>query len=258
MSQLDDVVAAKVRDEDVSLKQLLLAMKVSGGLDSLLRAAINDVLVAQAAERHGISVSTEELQSESDRFRQNSGLEKASDTQAWLKQNNLDVEDFEARLERQILLRKLTEEVTQDKIEPHFAEHRADYDQAVLSHIVVEDENIAEELLSQIQEGEAELGDLARKHSVDQRTRQNEGKLGRVNRKALSAAVESAVFSAKAGDVVGPIKTDMGYHVIKVGALHLGELNDEITASVRQRLFSTWLAEEYKAANVRLTLAESL
>ena len=77
-----------------------------------------------------------------------------------------------------------------------------------------------------------------------------------VNRKMLSPQMEAAVFGSDEGDVVGPIKTYMGYHIIKVEKILPGELNERTKAVIKNVLFGNWLAEEYQKANIDLKLME--
>ena len=118
----------------------------------------------------------------------------------------------------------------------------------------MEQEGVAEELLSQIEEEEADFATLARKNSIDSASKKAGGYMEVVNRKALSPQVESAVFGADDSDVVGPVKTDMGYHIIKVEKILPGELNNQTKAAIKNILFRNWLEEEYLKANIELKL----
>lgn len=256
IADLNGIVAAKIYGQEVSLRQMLYALKVGAQLGQFLTTAINEILVSRAAQRLGIGVTAEELQQAADTFRQCAGLEKAADTEQWLKQSQLTVEELEARLERGILWDKVKQKVTEDQVEPFFAANRTAFDQAVLAHLVLEQEGVANELLAQIRDEEANWGDLACKYSVDKATKDSGGQLGLVSRKSLTPAIESAVFAAKPGEVVGPIKTDMGYHLVKVEEIHLGELNEQIASAIRENLLAGWLLDEYKNAGVEVKLHE--
>ncbi|MEN6294697.1 MAG: peptidylprolyl isomerase [Chloroherpetonaceae bacterium] len=57
---------------------------------------------------------------------------------------------------------------------------------------------------------------LARQYSQDPGSAQNGGDLGFFGHGQMVKPFEDAAFSAKIGDIVGPIETDFGYHLIKV------------------------------------------
>ena len=60
-----------------------------------------------------------------------------------------------------------------------------------------------------------DFGLLANKHSEDPGSKNSGGSLGWVNRGSLVKAFETAAFMAKVGDIVGPIETTFGYHLIE-------------------------------------------
>lgn len=257
MSDLKNIVAATVNGKDVSLQEIFYSMKINGKL-GFLRNAVSEILISHAVEREGVSVSDEELQKASDSFRQARRLHKTADTENWLKKNNMNIEDMEARLERGIGANKLKNKVTEDKAEKYFAENRLSFDSAKISRIVVEKEGLANELVSQINEEGADFYTLAREHSIENVSNADGGYTGVVNRKAMSPTMESAVFGAKDGDVVGPVKTDVGYYIINVEQIQLGELNDRTKAAINNRLFSSWLMEESKKAKIDFKLIDMI
>lgn len=257
MAALRDIVAATIHGQDVSLYDLLYFLKINENL-GFLHEAIDGLLVAEEATRAGITVSVEELQHAVDDFRRARGLYKAAETMQWLQQRHLTTSDLGARLAHALKAEKLRQQVAEGKIERYFAENRSVFDTAKIAHIVVAKEGVASELFSQITEEEADFATLARKHSLDSVSRDAGGYVGVVRRKTLSPAVEVAVFTAQAGAVVGPVKTDMGYHVIQVQAIAPGVLDDRTRAAIQDLLFADWLRAEARKANVALQPMELL
>ena len=82
------------------------------------------------------------------------------------------------------------------------------------AHILVKDETRARELLSAVKEGK-DFGQLARTHS-ECPSGKNGGGLGWFGRGQMVKEFEDAAFSAKKGETVGPVKTQFGWHLIKV------------------------------------------
>jgi parvulin-like peptidyl-prolyl isomerase len=254
MPDLKTVVVATVQGTELSLHDLLHTLKLQGQLNSLIAGAVVEKVIASAALKEGLRVSDEELQHAADAFRLRRGLNKAADTQRWLAQNRLALADLEEGLQRDLIRQKLADKVTRGQVEKAFAENRAQFDRARLRHIVVEKEGVAQELLSRLQEEGADFGDLAREHSIDARTRQRGGDLGIVSRQAMPPAINAAVYGAKTGDVVGPLKTDAGYVLIKVEEILLGQLDAATTTAIGQNLFRDWIAQQVQNGNVEMKL----
>lgn len=91
-----------------------------------------------------------------------------------------------------------------------------------VSHILVKIESDtaeakkkAEEFYNRVKNGE-DINALAYEFSADPSAKQNRGDLGYLGKGATVKEFEEASFNAKVGDLVGPIKSSYGFHVIKV------------------------------------------
>jgi len=82
------------------------------------------------------------------------------------------------------------------------------------AHILVKSENQAKELLSKVNAGES-FGDLARKFS-DCPSGKKGGDLGWFGKGQMVKEFEDACFCGQKGQTVGPVKTQFGYHIIKI------------------------------------------
>ena len=81
-------------------------------------------------------------------------------------------------------------------------------------HILVGTKELAEELKKKINDGEA-FGKLAEEHS-ECPSKKRGGDLGWFGKGAMVRPFEVAAFTAQEGEVVGPLKTDFGWHLIYV------------------------------------------
>lgn len=82
------------------------------------------------------------------------------------------------------------------------------------SHILVGSMPEAQELIERIKSGE-DFEALARKHSICPSGRDG-GKLGWFGKGQMVAPFEKAAFAGKVGEVVGPVQTQFGWHVIRI------------------------------------------
>ena len=82
-------------------------------------------------------------------------------------------------------------------------------------HILLEEESNASVILKEIKEG-ADFSELARIHSKDITTREEGGDLGLFERELMVPEFDKAVFDMEVGDISEIVKTDYGYHIIKL------------------------------------------
>lgn len=73
----------------------------------------------------------------------------------------------------------------------------------------------AKEILAKAKKGE-DFAELARKFSEDKGSGMNGGDLGYFGKGMMVKPFEEAAFKAKVGEVVGPVESQFGYHIIKV------------------------------------------
>ena len=80
------------------------------------------------------------------------------------------------------------------------------------SHILVETEQQAQSLMEQVKNG-ANFADLARQHSRCPSGQQG-GDLGMFGRGQMVPEFEQAAFDNPVGALVGPVRTQFGYHLV--------------------------------------------
>lgn len=90
-------------------------------------------------------------------------------------------------------------------------------------------EHEANELFKDIQNG-ADFAQMAEMYSEDNGTRTNGGDLDWFGYESMVPEFSEAAFTAEPGDLVGPVKTRYGFHIIKVEDHRTGEEGDEVKA----------------------------
>ena len=89
--------------------------------------------------------------------------------------------------------------------------------------------------------GGADFAELARTYSKDAGSATRGGDLGVIQKGAMVPPFEKAVFALNAGEISEPVKTEFGYHVIKVTrvskteAIPFEEVREDIAAALRRR-----------------------
>jgi parvulin-like peptidyl-prolyl isomerase len=61
--------------------------------------------------------------------------------------------------------------------------------------------------------------------------------------------VAQAIFEANEGEVIGPIQTKLGYHIIKIEKWFPVELNESVREEILESLFRAWLREQSTSAH---------
>jgi len=87
-------------------------------------------------------------------------------------------------------------------------------EQVRASHILVKNEAGAQDILAQIKNG-GNFEELAKKHSVDAAGAKG-GDLGWFGKGSMIPDFEKVVFGMKEGDISGVVKTQFGFHIIKL------------------------------------------
>ncbi|BBE30140.1 hypothetical protein OSSY52_02810 [Tepiditoga spiralis] len=102
------------------------------------------------------------------------------------------------------------------KITEDFDKIKAENEQVNAQHILVSDEATALKIKKMIDNKEISFEDAAAKYSKDTSNATSGGNLGYFGRNKMVKEFEDAAFAATPGVVVGPVKTQFGYHLIKV------------------------------------------
>ncbi|MBW2978107.1 peptidyl-prolyl cis-trans isomerase [Candidatus Woesearchaeota archaeon] len=82
------------------------------------------------------------------------------------------------------------------------------------SHILVKTESEANVILYDVKHGK-DFAEVAKEKSLCP-SKKNGGSLGWFGRGQMVKEFENVCFTAKKGDIIGPVKTQFGYHIIKI------------------------------------------
>jgi peptidyl-prolyl cis-trans isomerase C len=157
------------------------------------------------------------------------------------------------------LQRLIASEVTDERLQAAYQSQYVEADpvrEVRASHILVEDEALAQSIIDQLDDG-AEFAALAAEHGTDG-TAQRGGDLGFFTRERMVPAFATAAFEAEVGSVVGPVQTQFGFHVIEVTDERdqpvppFQQVSGEIRNGIIEEVVQGRLAELRDAAEVTL------
>ncbi|WP_044566266.1 peptidylprolyl isomerase [Anaerococcus provencensis] len=161
------------------------------------------------------------------------------------KENNFDQEDeFRQRLEevkndmlKNYAMHKIFNEVTinDDEVLDYYNKNKDTLFSPTTytaSHILVEDENKANKILEEIENG-LDFAEAAKKHSLDP-SKDNGGSLGTFPKGVMVPEFQEGLDKLSIGEVSKPVKSQFGYHLIKLDDKKVNEQNfEDIKDNVR-------------------------
>ncbi|MDQ4105549.1 MAG: peptidylprolyl isomerase [Actinomycetota bacterium] len=234
------------------------------------------------AEEQNITVSEEDVDQEIETIKdqiyeqaQAAGEQDISREEAFnqaLEQAGFTEEELRNDIREQLPLQKVQERVagdaqpTQAEIEAYYEENKelqfTTSEQRCVSHILFnkDQEQKAEEVKQQLEDG-GDFAELAREFSQDPGSKEEGGDLGCQGRGSFVPAFEDAAFGAEEGEIVGPVETRFGYHVIQVNEIQAEEAAplEEVRPEIREQLaqqeqmteFERWIEEQKEQRNVK-------
>ncbi len=192
-------------------------------------------------------------------------LEQANLTEAELK------EDIRAQIPDSLLIQEVQKQVTGDtkpseqEIKSFYEQNKSRFAQPetrCARHILFnkDQQQKAEGVKKQLQGG-ADFGKLATKFSQDPGSAKRGGDLGCIGEGETVPEFEDAVFGAETGEIVGPVETDFGYHVIEVTEVREastpplseveGKIEPQLSDQQKAEEFSKWLEEQKMKRDIR-------
>ena len=124
-----------------------------------------------------------------------------------MKAYSVDEEYVKELIRVQLYQEKLDEELLKGITAPP-------KEQVWARHILVDELELAETVLEELENG-GDFGSLALKHSTGP-SGPNGGDLGWFGRGQMIAEFEEAAFAGEIGDIVGPVETEFGFHLIQI------------------------------------------
>ena len=142
----------------------------------------------------------------------------------------------------------------------YYDSHQDEFARACVSHILVPEQAKADELRARLLAGE-DFATVARAESKDDESKGRGGDLGCDITRSTQFVPEFllAIFAQPVGEVGQPVKTQFGFHLIKVNSRTIPPFDDKVSAQARQRLTQggqekvlTLLQEAAKKADIEI------
>jgi len=234
----------------ISHEDIIYYLKIACQIPGILDAIATQKIIAEAAEKAGIEIAIEELQTAADNLRFTNRLFKAEDTWNWLEKHHLSLDDLEEIAKINLTSSKLANHLFADKIEPFFYAHQLKYFGAVTYEVILDDEDLALELFYALKEEEISFQEIARQYIQNPETRRAGGYQGIRRRTDFRPEIAAAVFAANPPQILKPMITPKGVHIIAVEEIIKPELDDNLRFQIMGEFFNNWLQQQI--ANVKI------
>jgi len=213
--------------------------------EGVLDFMIGRLLIKADADRAGVTVSDEEVEASLQTLREDVGDEVLEN---WLVDNAMSLEEFYEEQRDGMLETQMASLIASEV--PTRTEH------VHARHILVDTEEEARQILSQIQAG-GDFISLARTYSKDTITRDDGGDLKFFPRNLLFIPeVEAAAFAMQPGQVSDVIQSEQGYHIVQVVARNSDmEVTPENLHLLRENAVRAWSEELRATAEIQRFVA---
>lgn len=223
--------------------------------ENVLDKLIVEEIIMQKAEEEKFIATDEEVNEEVKGFKEMVGGKEGFDS--FLEANDMDEEYFKSGIKKELTVEKYREKFIEglkleDKdLKEHYEANKNQYETIKASHILVEKEEEAQEILKEL-EGGAEFAKLTEK-SIEPDAAEREGDLGYFGRGQMVPEFEEAAFKLKVDEISAPVKSEHGYHIIKVTDKKdsFDQVKEEVKADLENEKFAENLEKLKEDAKIK-------
>lgn len=230
----DSAVIAETSAGNITETELYEAMKERFGEEILRELVLEKVL----SEKY--DVTDEEVQERLEELK----VQLGPQFDMAMAQSGFKNED---QLAKTLRLSMLQEKATMEKVEITEEEIQSHYDamkpEIRASHILVEDQETAQEVKKKLDEG-ADFAELATEYSTDPGSAQNGGDLEWFGSGVMLPEFEEAAYSLEIDEISEPVESMYGFHIIKVTDKREKPPLEEIKEQVEQEVTQGKLERE--------------
>jgi foldase protein PrsA len=215
-SQQKEIVA-KVNDVEITKEDLYNQLVSQYGTETL-EALISEKIMEAEVEKNSVEIPKDKIDEEIAEMTEYYGGEEEFNNA--LTYYNLTMDDMKDNIATNLKLEKLLEpyiEISEEDMKAYFEQNKdalSQKEEVKASHILVDTEEEANEIKAKLDKGE-DFAELAKEHSKDGSSVKG-GDLGYFGRGAMVKEFEDTAFSLGIDEISEPVKSEFGYHIIKV------------------------------------------
>lgn len=249
---MDNLAFLTVDEQPIPTRQVVKYLQASGKLGQFIGDVLRQYVLEQELQnRDDIEVSPAVTEQAVIDFRIQNQLTDPQRFQEWLGKNGTDYPSFHASVVSSFKLERLKAIIAEPKLQEYFIERKIFLDRVVLSRIIVDNQELAEELQTQIEEG-ASFEQLAKEYSLTDDRIVN-GMMGPVSRGTMPDMLRAKIDVASPGQLIGPLELEGRWGLFRLEQVLLASLEDnQLKQALQNELFEKWLAEKIQKLTVKL------
>ncbi|MBS3995647.1 MAG: peptidylprolyl isomerase [Alkaliphilus sp.] len=212
----EDMYGDKVWSLDVGGKTFLQAVQ-----ENVLEKLINDTAIISYMKNNKIEIETSEIEERYADYMER--IKDQTEANEFFAEHGIDEAFIKEQIKTDLYMNKFYENLSkelnlsEEKLKEYYEQNKEEYRniQVKASHILVDKEEEAKDILNKIQAGQ-DFSELAKEFSKDPGSAPQGGDLGFFSKDMMVPEFDEAAFNLQPGEISEPIKTTYGYHIIKV------------------------------------------
>ena len=208
---------------------------------NLLKPLVEQMLITQAIA--DVVVPVEQLEQARLGLLHQRGFDGMAQWAELLEMLGRSEEEVLERLCHSIRRRRLMRQRFAAKAEARFLERKSELDQVVYSLLRLENSFLARELYLQIESGESNFADLAKRYAEGPECNTN-GIVGPVSLTQAHPALVEKLQVAKPGVLLEPFRISDWWLVVRLERYEPATFSDAVSDQMCQEMFDAWLDEE--------------
>lgn len=243
-----------VGEQSISLSEALSYLQSSGKLQTFLIEILRQHFIEQEIEnRADLNVNSDLTEQAVIDFRLQNQLTEPDKFQQWLATQGIDYGILKKRIGFNFKIEALKSQIALPKLQEYFIERKIFLDRVVLSRIIVDNKELAEELRCQIEEGSS-FEELAQEYSIAD-DRVFKGMMGLISRGSMPDQLRMAVDATAEGGLVGPTQFEGRWGLFRVEKIQPASLDDpQVQQTLQNDLFEQWIAEKLRNQPIQLVV----
>lgn len=225
---------ARLCQNRISGEEVVELLQKYGIISQLQRELVVDTAISS------IELTAEEIFGGYKAFYQQHQLNSDADRANWLESNHITLTQFEHFIIRTLKLDRFKRETFASKVDSYFLERKSQLDRASYYVLGVKNFHLAQELLLQVQDGEADFLELIKQYSQGQADETN-GLRGPHELSIPHPILAAQLRSLKPGQLSPPLQIANWFIIVRLEKYFPAQLDERMRMRSIDELYESWI-----------------